>query len=907
MSALGPKERSSRRALARVGAATLAAALIAIFVRALSDEGRLAGDALRLLAPDALFLLAALPLVPLLAAGSRAGLSRLGGRLSVLLRTLLFGALVLALARPSTREDTTRTSSVVLVDVSPSVSDDALAHARALVEALLAARGEATSDAPHVAIATFAGEPRRVETPRAGAPLALTRHDAERPATDLGSALRYAESLYQPGRARRLWILSDGVETRGQALSAVASLCDRGVRVSVTPLEGPIASELALTGLDFPELIRAGQPFDARVHVRASRASRARVRLFRDGRLVGLEGVREVDLRAGEDVVSFRVTAGERGVTELRAELEPVDPADDRFPENNRFVRAAEIVGRPRVLVLAPEPNRMEAFVRVLEAAELDVDVRAPRGLPSERAALSSFDAIVLADTPADQVSASSEASLVAFARAGGVLFVAGGPRAFGPGGWQGSSLARVLPVSLDGERRRDSPSLALALVIDRSGSMAGEKMELAKEAARATAEVLSPDDALEVIGFDTVAERIVPLQSAANRVAIQRDIGRLAPRGGTAIFPALDAAYQDLAASRAATRHVILLTDGQTNEPGVVELVHAMRGDRITVTSVGVGSDVNRTLLSEIADVGGGRAYFTADPSSIPRIFLREASTVGQSGVVESLVRIEVASRAHALRGLDLARAPLLRGYVVTQARGAPSELLLRSELGDPLLARRPLDEGSVVAWTSDVAGRWSADLLRWPASPRFFSQLLRDPLRPSEGAALPLEARVEDDELVLSADAFDERDEFRSNETVRARVEGPLDRRADERVSVEVELAPIAPGRLEARLPLDRYGAYSVEAIHREDGVVLGTSHASPVFPYPAEYARLEPDPALLRTLAERTGGEVLVDHPERLFEHTREERLEADTERTPLVLLAALALLVLDVLARRTLRAS
>jgi hypothetical protein len=403
------------------------------------------------------------------------------------------------------------------------------------------------------------------------------------------------------------------------------------------------------------------------------------------------------------------------------------------------------------------------------------------------------------------------------------------------------------------------------------------------------------------------VAERTVPLQSASNRLAIQRDIGRLAPRGGTAIFPALDAAYQDLAGSRAATRHVILLTDGQTSEPGIPELVASMRADGITVTSVGVGTDVNRTLLSEVADLGGGRAYFTADPSSIPRIFLREATTVGQNSIVEDHVRGEVVTNARFLRGLDMARAPLVRGYVATQARGAPSELVLRTELGDPLLARRAVGGGHTLAWTSDLAGRWSADFLRWPLSPRFFGQLLREHARSDESSFLPLTTRIEDDALVISADAFDENDQFLHDVSVHARIEGPIDAPEADRETREVDLVPIAPGRLEARVPLTRYGAYAVDAVHAIAGVPYGVSRASPNHPYPAEYARLTPDPSLLDALATRTGGATIAEDPRPLFEHDEAERIEAHEEIAPRILAIALALLVLDVLVRRLLRAA
>jgi Ca-activated chloride channel family protein len=906
------------RTTALVAIAALASAAIALSVRTMVSRGALETDTFRFLAPEALFLLATIPGALLLALRSKADLSRTGFVLGTLLRASLAAALFVALARPTLRTDATLTSTVVLVDVSPSVSDASIARARTLTRALLAARGEAGSETHHVEIVTFARHAERVAVPEDPQALELDRLEGTDSATDLASALRFAEALFLPGRLPRLWVLSDGLETRGQALAMVPELASHGVRVMVTPYEGAIASELTVTGLSFPEEIRAGQPFEVRVSVRATADARARVRLYQDDRLVGLDGVQEVELHAGDDEVSFRTVARERGTVELRAELEPLAPeasaaggsdatSVDRFAENNRFVRAADVIGRPRVLVACPEPARMDPFARVLDAAEIDADVRGPRGIPTSPGELAGFDAIVLADTPADQVSASLESALDAYVRRGGTLLFAGGPRAFGPGGWRGTQLERIMPVSLEGERRRDTPALALALVIDRSGSMAGEKMELAKEAARATADVLSPDDFLEVIGFDTVAERTVPLQSASNRLAIQRDIGRLAPRGGTAIFPALDAAYQDLAGSRAATRHVILLTDGQTSEPGIPELVASMRADGITVTSVGVGTDVNRTLLSEVADLGGGRAYFTADPSSIPRIFLREATTVGQNSIVEDHVRGEVVTNARFLRGLDMARAPLVRGYVATQARGAPSELVLRTELGDPLLARRAVGGGHTIAWTSDLAGRWSADFLRWPLSPRFFGQLLREHARSDESSFLPLATRIEDDALVISADAFDENDQFLHDVSVHARIEGPIDAPEAERETREIDLAPIAPGRLEARVPLTRYGAYAVDAVHAIAGVPYGVSRASPNHPYPAEYARLTPDPSLLDALAARTGGARIDEDPRPLFEHDEAERIEAHEEIAPRILAIALALLVLDVLVRRLLRAT
>ena len=118
--------------------------------------------------------------------------------------------------------------------------------------------------------------------------------------------------------------------------------------------------------------------------------------------------------------------------------------------------------------------------------------------------------------------------------------------------------------------------------------------------------------DLIEVIGFAGEPERQVRMQSARNRLGVSQSIARLIAQGGTQLFPALDLAYQDLVVARARLKHVILLTDGQTQESGISDVIQAMRGENITVSTVGLGHDVNRELLQTAASLGGGRAYFT-------------------------------------------------------------------------------------------------------------------------------------------------------------------------------------------------------------------------------------------------------------------------------------------------------
>ncbi|MEM6957518.1 MAG: VWA domain-containing protein, partial [Myxococcota bacterium] len=489
---------------------------------------------------------------------------------------------------------------------------------------------------------------------------------------------------------------------------------------------------------------------------------------------------------------------------------------------------------------------------------------------------------------------------------------MAGGERAFGLGGWQGTRMERLLPVRMDAQRRRDQPSLALSLVIDRSGSMNGPKMELAKEAARATAELLSSDDYIAVVGFDSRPERIVRMQSARNRTRILRDIGRMSARGGTEIFSALDMAYQDLSVTRARIKHVILLTDGQAPENGITELTQVMRAEGITVSTVGLGADVNRVLLQSIANLGGGRSYLTSDAHNVPRIFRRETTTVSRSSAVEEYFQPSIVSRADFLRGVNIAGSPYLRGYVATRAKPIPAQVILQSDLSEPILARWRVGLGWSLAWTSDVKNRWAVEWLRWRGYSQFWAQLVREHMRNKRRQRLDMFAETTGDEVRVTVDAIDNSDQFMNGLDSVLKVEGPMGARrarADSpedqadpqlRRTRELPLRQTAPGRYEARLPLDAYGSFVLTAEHRREGRVVAESATQLANPYPSEYATLEPNTALLSRVAAVTGGEASPS-PARLFD-AQGETIEAHEELWSLLLYLALALFVLDLLLRR-----
>ena len=652
--------------------------------------------------------------------------------------------------------------------------------------------------------------------------------------------------------------------------------------------------------------MRPRAPFSVEVRLLADRPTRLRVRLEGTGGAIVDEPEKTVDVAAGATSVSFVARVTEPGVARLRARLVATRP--DRHPENDEGVLAIATEREPRVLALEGAATAAGPFARALEAEHIAVEVRPARDLPP-RPELDRFDLVVLSDVPRAALGDRELAALDGFVREGGGLLVAGGADAFGSGGWQGTRLEPLLPVLLDLPERQDEATLALALVIDRSGSMAGAKMDLTKEAARATVEMLPPSDLVAIAVFDSQAAPIVHLQRASNRVRILTDIGRIQPSGGTNILAGLREGFDELAPARARKKHMILLTDGQSPYEGIPDLIDAATAQHITISAIGIGDGADQAQLRMIATRGGGRFQQTRDPASLPRLFSRETSQVSRRSIVEEPTPVKVQKRAEALAGIPLETAPPLGGYAVTRPRPR-AELLLTAPNGAPLLARWQVGLGQVTAWTSDVEPRWSAAWMRWPPFAKFWAQVTRATMRRRAANHFPVRATLDGDRVTLSIDAVGPDDRFLTGldtavkvTAVAAHGDAPPERR--------VALAETAPGHYEGALSagLDA-GALLFQGTLTRSGAPVGEATGRLALPFAPELRPSVPaasddgeaprGPALLAAAAARTGGRVLTN-PVDLLDPGTERRETRQPRRQP-VLLTALALFVVDVLLRR-----
>jgi len=704
--------------------------------------------------PEALWVLpiAALPFLVVACLRTLVDATRLQLALQLIARIFVLLVTALALAQPTLRTPIRGKSVVFVIDVSDSIDDDQLASARRLLDEGLAhiaterQSGVDPEDRTRLAVVTYAARARVLpigpgtDAQTLDAQTLVQRHPDGSFASDHAGAIRLATALIDPQTDGRIVLVTDGggsIAEREDLSRATEELAATSRSLHVRRFEPVAHDDVWVEAVHLPPELRVGETIEVAIEVVASTATEVTIHLDRNGEPNPIEPQRTLTLRPGLQEIRIAAQLTEPGPAVFTARLasDKLAPQINRREGNDAAAVVGEVRGRPRILVVGSGDD--EPLAAALRSDHLDVDVRSGVAMPDTVDGLRAFDLVMFSDIPSQAVPIPARLALERYVvDHGGGFVMVGGEHAFGLGGWERTSVEDLLPVHFEGERQREQPKLALVLVIDKSGSMSSEdKLDLVKEAARATARTLDPSDELGVIAFDSRPHTLVRLQPASNRIRIAADIRRLTSGGGTNALPALREAYLQLAGSNALIKHVILLSDGQSPENGISALLGDMRDANITVSSVGVGAGAGKDLLRRIAHRGRGRFYSSQDGTDVPRIFSRETREVTRNSVKERALFPRVGKNAQALRGIDFAGAPGLRGMVPIKPKPL-AEVLLRTHLGEPLLVRGRRGLGRTAAFASDAKARWSAAWLGWSGFAKLWSQLARDTMR--QGATL-------------------------------------------------------------------------------------------------------------------------------------------------------------------------
>ena len=633
---------------------------------------------------------------------------RCARRAGLVLKALAFAAILLALAEPRLGTWETKVAATILVDTSASVPAADLKKASAIVSGIENARGRHWTR-----VVPFARETRRTSAGEqaGGWRLEPTSGEAGR-ATDLESAIRDGMAAPPAGMVPRLVLISDGRENRGSVLRAAWQARQTGVPIDTYSLAGRTRPALQLDAISLPSPVFSGERFPIDISIRSDRPVDATVELSAEGKPLGSHPIR---LETGANLVRLHTSIASAGALELAGAVRAAGFGEVRFAQ-------AIALRRARVLVLSTDPPGAEAHLRqTLEAGQFDVLFSRDAAQP-----LADYQIVVLNNWDLEGTAPARKADLEDFVKQGGGLLVVGGERnVYVEEKGIEDALDRTLPARLAPPRSPEGT--CIVLIVDKSSSMEGKKMELARLAAIGVIDNLRPVDLVGVLIFDNSFQWAVPIRRAEERALIKRLVAGITPDGGTQIAPALTEAYRKILPVNATFKHIVLLTDGISEEGDSIAVAKEALLSRVTISTVGLGQDVNRAYLEKVATFAKGKPYFLTDPSGLEQILLRDVIEHTGSTAVEKPIRPVIMRPAQILDGVGMESAPPLRGYVRFIAKPT-AETILSIERADPLLARWQYGLGRAAVFASDAKSRWAEGWVRWPGFDRFWANLFRD-----------------------------------------------------------------------------------------------------------------------------------------------------------------------------------
>ena len=573
--------------------------------------------------------------------------------------------------------------------------------------------------------------------------------------TKTGLALQSIAAQKDEKRPSRVLLFTDGYSTE-PLQEAAAQMQAQGIPLDFRLIRDETENDSRIARIGFPERVQVGEPFLISITVKGSSDGTFPLILRRNGQPLTESSVTLVN---GQATVEFTDRIPRGGGFEYQAEIRP---ENDAHPGNNRANRWIEITGGPRILLATRYQD--DPVAKALTALDFTVEtITEPANL--KPGLLAGARAVILNNIPAHEVPNDFMKSLDFFVREqGGGLLMAGGQYSFGSGGYFQSPVDALLPVSMELKSEHRKLAVALAIVIDRSGSMSvgvgggKTKIDLADTGAANAIDLLGPMDQITVFAVDSEATKTIPLtridnkkQELGDRVMKIRSSG-----GGIYVYVGLKAAWDELKKSPAGTRHVILFSDANdSEEPGDYKnLIQEMTDNGATISVIGLGTDKDSdsALLIDVAKRGNGRMFFSNEPMDIPKIFAQETVTIARSAFVKDPVGAQATGRWAEISPKPLDWFKQVDGYNLSYAReDATVSLVSTDEYLAPLVAHARRGLGRSAAVSFPLGGEFSETVRNWPGYGDFLQTMGRFLMGEDTPPGIALRHRLDGTRLTL------------------------------------------------------------------------------------------------------------------------------------------------------------
>ncbi len=633
-----------------------------------------------------------------------------GRRLPLLLKATSFAAALIAFAEPQLPLPRTKVGAMVLVDTSASITNADLKRASSVVEEIENERGS-----NWMKVVPFAAKPRLLAADEVSHGVQLvTSAGPSGDATNIEAALSSSMAAVPAGYIPRLVLISDGNENEGSSARAIAQMRRLQVPVDTIAIAGRSSTALRLDSVSIPQIAYAGEQIPLDLTIQSPAPARATVDVAVEGKSLGSSNVQ---LEAGVNTLRVHARLNTTGATAISGHVRTAQFGDLPFEQ-------AIAMRRAKVLYLSEDPAGTDLnLLRVFEQGAFEVT----RDVSLIDRDLASVQLVVLNNLDLNDLSPARKSRLEAYVRDGGGLLLIGGERQVYKPEKKMDALDRALPAQLAPPKSPEGTSVVL--IIDKSSSMEGRKIELARLTAIGVVDHLRPLDNIGVLIFDNSFQWAVPMRRAEDKSLIKRLISGITPDGGTQIAPALAEAYRKVLPSKGVFKHIVLLTDGISEEGDSMELAKRAAENQVTISTVGLGQDVNRAYLEKVAATSNGRSYFLNEPQGLEQILLKDVKDYTGGTAVEATLSPIVERKAEVLDGVGMEQAPALKGYARYAAKDSAETILgIDPAKKDPLYVRWQYGLGRSAVFASDAKSRWAENWMSWPGFDKFWANVARD-----------------------------------------------------------------------------------------------------------------------------------------------------------------------------------
>ncbi|MBP3609376.1 MAG: VWA domain-containing protein [Lachnospiraceae bacterium] len=625
--------------------------------------------------------------------------------------------------------------TIVLVDMSASTENSRMAAETCLGE-IVAAAGERN----RVGVVTFAENALYVsdlnETPEEI--LYGYRNATEVPesrATNLEEALYYAESLLANNVNRRIVLLTDGMETDGEAMAAAKILAEQGVRVDAVCLPSVVIGyEMQVNSLKHPADYVKGQTTTLSAVVQSNYEGAAEIQFMDNGEIISR---RIVTVKEGMNEFTAEYAADSIGVHELSAKIIPVQ---DEIPENNAVYSWFAVDGAGKILLIDGTGVESSKLCGLL-SEEYEITVIEPFEAAGYEGQLVAFQEVILMNVSNRDLPEGFDKALETYVeRYGGGLLTTGGGNTYAYGDMTGSGFEKLLPVTME---QTEKQTTAMMIVVDTSSSMQGTNHQMAISGTMQCIEALAETDYVGVLTFDRTVHVIYDLSSMAYEEEILNAVEGITLGRGTYMTDAMQEAFDQLKNFEADKKHVIILSDGEPQDSGYLKVVRQMKANGITVSAIAVGRGADRRIMQMIAFNGDGNYYNVSTVADLPNVMVEEAEAAIADYKISGTFPVDIASYSTVLSGIETEELPSVSGYMKTFAKsGATLHLTVNG--GEPLYVQWNYGDGKAGSFTSDLRGTDSEELFLEESGQQLIKNMVGDVLR-KEGSATALKVLVE------------------------------------------------------------------------------------------------------------------------------------------------------------------